>query len=102
MKVKFKFDEYDAELSTLSSGSYVLHLPKVTVNTLSIADFLDKCPEFDVRMIDRTFKSYDVIYFRTNSRYSGEVVEEVLNAVSDVYDKPITVCLLSHPSNTNG
>lgn len=92
MEITVIFSGYDATLSSIESGNYVLRLPKARNASMMIADFLDTVPDFNVLSVERIPENHDLIHFKTDSCVSwSEVVEEVVNAISDIYDCDVRV-----------
>lgn len=80
-----------ARLYGILPGRNILAVPKGKNSPALLADFLDKCPGFSVRGIDRSHKVADLIGFNTTDIYWSEIVEEVCNAINDIYDVNITI-----------
>lgn len=91
MEIAFLFDGYMAILSSIEPDEYVLHVPKGKNSPALIADFLDTCPGVDVEKVDKAFQNSDVISFKADGVSWENIVEEVCNAINDVYDADITV-----------
>lgn len=79
-----------ARLHCVLPGKYILAVPKGKNSPALLADFLDKCPGFSVRRIDKSHNEADLICFTTKENYWDETVEEVCNAINDVFDTDIS------------
>lgn len=90
MEIAFLFGGETAILSSIEPDQYALHVPKGKNSPSLIADFLDTCPGIDVEKVSKDFKNSDVISFKSENFWE-EIVEEVSNAISDVYDRDIRV-----------
>lgn len=90
MEIAFLFGGETAILSSIEPDHYALHVPKGKNSPSLIADFLDTCPGIDVEKVSQDFENSDVIGFTSENLWS-DVVEEVGNAISDVYDEDIRV-----------
>lgn len=91
MEIAFLFDGRMAVLSCIEPHEYVLHVPKSKNSPALIADFLDTCPGIDVEKVNRAFQNSDVISFRSDGLPWENVVEEVCNAINDIYDTDIRI-----------
>lgn len=80
-----------AILSSIEPHEYALHVPKGKNSPALIADFLDTCPGIEVEKVNRAFQKSDVISFKSDGQPWENVVEEVCNAINDVYDTDIRV-----------
>ena len=90
-----------ARLHGILPGKYILKVPKGKNSPALLADFLDKCPGFFVRQIDQSHREADLISFNTKDIYWSEIVEEICNAINDVFDADITIPRhLSTPPNS--
>lgn len=92
MEKAFVFDGSMAILSSIEPEEFALHLPKAKNSPALIADFLDSVPGIEVEKVNKVFRHSDVISFRSHELQTSEVVEEVINAISDVYDTDVQVC----------
>lgn len=102
MEITIVFSGYHATLSSMEPGDYVLRVPKARNSTTLLADFLNNIPDFDVSSINKEAKSHDLIHFTTDlSITRTEVVEEVVNAVSDVYNCDVSVVRIPHTPSSN-
>lgn len=91
MEIAFLFDGRMAVLSSIEPHEYALHIPKGNNSPSLIADFLDTCPGIEVEKVNRAFQNSDVISFKSEGQPWEDVVEEVCNAINDVYDTDIRV-----------
>lgn len=80
-----------ARLHAITPDRYVLALPKWKDSLAHVADFLDSCPGIDVRQIDKTPEHADLVCLNCVGSDWGAVVEEVCNAINDVFDADITI-----------
>lgn len=80
-----------ARLYGILPGRNILAVPKGKNSPALLADFLDKCPGFSVCGIDRSHKVADLIGFTTKDIYWSEIVEEVCNAINDIFDTDISI-----------
>lgn len=98
MEIAFLFKTFEngekrdrmARLHSILPGKCILAVPKGKNSPALLADFLDKCPGFSVKQIDKYNKEADLIFFTTEGLYWSETVEEVCNAINDIYDADIT------------
>lgn len=91
MEIAFLFDGRMAILSSVEPKQFALHVPKGKNSPSLIADFLDTCPGIEVEKVSRAFEKADVISFRSEGQPWEDVVEEVCNAINDIYDTDIRV-----------
>ena len=91
MEIAFLFEDRMAILSSIEPNEYALYVPKGKKSPALIADFLDTCPGIDVEKVNKAFKNSDVISFKSDGQSWENVVEEICNAINDVYDTDIRV-----------
>ena len=91
MEIAFLFDGRMAILSSIEPNEYALHVPKGKNSPALIADFLDTCPGIEVEKLNKALQNSDVISFKSDGLPWENVVEEVCNAINDVYDTDIRV-----------
>lgn len=91
MEIAFLFDGRMAVLSSIEPNEYALHVPKGKNSPALIADFLDTCPGIEVEKLNRALQNSDVISFKSDCQPWENVVEEVCNAINDVYDTDIRI-----------
>ena len=80
-----------ARLHGIIPGKYILAIPKGKNSPALMADFMDKCPGVSVEEINKSFKPADLIFLKTEDVYPNELVEEICNAINDVFDTDVSI-----------
>lgn len=87
------------QLGSHTDGRFRLQLPSTSYSSAKVADFIDGCPGFQVFDITHA-DGCDIIRFDTDNRLPI-IVEEVCNAITDVFDADVTICRPLSPFSQN-